>query len=209
MLGGTITLWAEVMSFKSWKENKAETKRKKAKAKIRGRQAAAKLEGKPWANTMTYLEFPVCPKSLQLCSTLCHPMDCSLPGSSGHGILQTRILEWIVMPSSRGSFQPRDWTCVSYISCIGRFHTKYYLSWLQAAVAYSRVLVPSQRLRPCSTEHWILDTRSVVSDKVLAENNFHKTEISEKSKVLIRRDKSTVHVDRHMGRLRKRVASSW
>ena len=42
----------------------------------------------------------------QLCRTLCDPMDCSLPGSSIHGILQARILEWVAMPSS-GNF-PRD-----------------------------------------------------------------------------------------------------
>ena len=44
----------------------------------------------------------------QLCLTLCDPMDCSLSGSSVHGILQARILEWAVMPSSRGSSWPRD-----------------------------------------------------------------------------------------------------
>ena len=38
----------------------------------------------------------------QLCSTLCDPMDCSLPGSSVHGILQARILEWVAIPFSRG-----------------------------------------------------------------------------------------------------------
>ena len=46
-------------------------------------------------------------KSLQLCPTLCDPIDCSPPGSV-HGILQARILEWVVMPSSRGSSQPRN-----------------------------------------------------------------------------------------------------
>ena len=40
-------------------------------------------------------------------------MDCSLPGSSVHGILQARILECVTMPSSKGSSQPRDWTQVS------------------------------------------------------------------------------------------------
>ena len=45
--------------------------------------------------------------------TLCDPMDCSPPGSSVHGILQTRILEWIAIPFSRGSSQPRDRTQVS------------------------------------------------------------------------------------------------
>ena len=39
---------------------------------------------------------------------LCNPMDYSLPGSSVHGILQARILEWVAMPSSRGSPQPRS-----------------------------------------------------------------------------------------------------
>ena len=52
-------------------------------------------------------------KVAQSCLTLCDPMDCSLPGSSVHGILQARILEWAVMPSSRGSSRPRDQTQVS------------------------------------------------------------------------------------------------
>ena len=60
----------------------------------------------------------------QLCLILCDPMDWSQPGSSVHGILWTRILEWVVMPSSRGSTWPRAWTSVSCISCItGRFFT--------------------------------------------------------------------------------------
>ena len=43
-------------------------------------------------------------KTLQLCPTLCGPIDCSLPGSPVHGIFQARILEWVAMPSSRGFF---------------------------------------------------------------------------------------------------------
>ena len=54
-------------------------------------------------------------KSLQLCLPLCNSMNSSPPGSSVHEILQARILEWIVMPSFRGSPQPRDRTCVSYM----------------------------------------------------------------------------------------------
>ena len=46
-------------------------------------------------------------------------MDCSPPGSSIHGILQSRILEWVAISSSRGSSQPRDRTHIFYISCIG------------------------------------------------------------------------------------------
>ena len=44
----------------------------------------------------------------QSCLTLCDPMDCNLPDSSVHGILQARILEWVAMPFSRGSSQPKD-----------------------------------------------------------------------------------------------------
>ena len=55
----------------------------------------------------------------KLCLTLCDPMNCRLPGSSVHGILQSRMLEWVAMPLYRGSSQPRDRT---YVSCIaGRF----------------------------------------------------------------------------------------
>ena len=59
-------------------------------------------------------------KALQSCPTLCNPMNCSLPGSSVIGILPARILEWIAMPSSRGSSSRRDQAHVSYVSCIGR-----------------------------------------------------------------------------------------
>ena len=49
-------------------------------------------------------------KDAQLCLTLFDPMDCSPPGSSVHGTLQAKILEWVAIPFSRGSSQPRDWT---------------------------------------------------------------------------------------------------
>ena len=44
----------------------------------------------------------------QSCLTLCESVDCSLPGSSVHVILQARILEWVAIPFSRGSSRPRD-----------------------------------------------------------------------------------------------------
>ena len=59
-----------------------------------------------------------CAQSLQSCLTLCDPMDCSLPGSSVHEILQKRILEWVAMPSSRESCQLRDRTRNSSMSCV-------------------------------------------------------------------------------------------
>ena len=52
----------------------------------------------------------------QLCLTLCDHMNYSPPGSSGHGILHARILEWVAMPSPRGFSWPRDWTQVSHIA---------------------------------------------------------------------------------------------
>ena len=60
-------------------------------------------------------------KLLPSCLTLCHPMDYSPPGSSVHGVLQTRILEWVAIPFSRGSSRPRDRTSVSCIFCMGRW----------------------------------------------------------------------------------------
>ena len=66
---------------------------------------------------------------LQSCPTLCDAMDCCLTDSSVHGILQAKILEWVAMPSSRVSSQPRDWSHVSCISCIaGRFFT-HWSTW--------------------------------------------------------------------------------
>ena len=49
----------------------------------------------------------------QLCTTLCNPVDCRPPGSSVHGILSARILEWVPIPFSRGSSEPREWIWVS------------------------------------------------------------------------------------------------
>ena len=57
----------------------------------------------------------------QSCLTLCSPMDCSLPSFSDHGIHQARILEWVAIPFSGGSSQPRDPTWVTYFA--GRFFT--------------------------------------------------------------------------------------
>ena len=61
----------------------------------------------------------------QLCLTLCTPMDCSLPGSSVHGIFQARVMEWIAISFSRGSSWPRNQTRVSRI--VGRHF--YHLSY--------------------------------------------------------------------------------
>ena len=78
---------------------------------------------KPTVTQVTWLWVPV--RSLCVLSRSSHvqlfaTMWTSPPGSSVRGILQARILEWVAMPSSRGSSQPRDRTCIFYVSYIGR-----------------------------------------------------------------------------------------
>ena len=69
-----------------------------------------------------------CAQSLS-CVRLCDPMGCSPPGSFVHGILQARILEWVAMPSFRGSSYSRDPTHVSGISCIDKRILYLYATW--------------------------------------------------------------------------------
>ena len=66
---------------------------------------------------LTYVCVPCHAKSLQASLSLCDTMDCSQPGSSVHRIVQARILEWVVMPSSRESSWSRDWTHISQVCC--------------------------------------------------------------------------------------------
>ena len=80
-------------------------------------------------------------KSLHSWLTLWDPMDCNLPGSSIHGILETRILEWVVIPSSRGSSQPRDQTLISMSPALsGEFFTISATIWDQTILCYGAVL---------------------------------------------------------------------
>ena len=78
-----------------------------------------------WKNHLSTGIFICMPtESPQSFLILCNPMDCSLPGSTVHGILQARILEWVAIPFSRGSSGPRDLTCIFCGSCIScRFFT--------------------------------------------------------------------------------------
>ena len=73
-----------------------------------------------WPFVYIYVCLCVC-LGAQLCPTLCNSMDCSPPDSSVHWILQAKILEWVAIPFSKESSQPRDRT---YISCtVSRFFT--------------------------------------------------------------------------------------
>ena len=102
----------------------------------------------------TYFSTGMRAKSLQLCRILCDPVDCSLPGSLVHGILQARILEWVAMPSSRRSSQPRDRTCGSPVSCIaGGFFTTS-ATW-EATIYESKVYVTVEKLLNLSESQFL------------------------------------------------------
>ena len=76
----------------------------------------------------------------QSCPTLCDPMDCSSPGSSVLGILQARILEWVAISFSRGSFWPRDWTWVSCITW------RFFIVWATREayiISYFKATLPN------------------------------------------------------------------
>ena len=109
-------------------------------------------------------------------------MDCSPPGSFVHGIPQARILEWVVMPSSRGYSWPRDWTQVSCIT--GRFFTSEpvdpanYISVLGSIITF-----PKKHL--CNTWVfilWIVSNKDLVfffqtMKKWTLSNNFNHLDI--------------------------------
>ena len=86
----------------------------------------------------------------QSCSTLCDPLDCKPPGSSVNGILQARILEWVAMPSSRGTSQPRD-LCWLYLYA-------YYIQessiWWLLLTAWLHEQVLKKMERTVTYPHW-------------------------------------------------------
>ena len=91
----------------------------------------------------------------QSCPTLCDPMDCSLPGSSLHGILQARVLEWVAISSSRGSSQPRDQTRVSHIPGIKVFSNKLvvFIRWPKYC-SFSFSISPSNEYLKLEDLNW-------------------------------------------------------
>ena len=76
---------------------------------------AESLNCSPETITTLFISYESESEVAQSCLTLCGPMDCSLPGSSLHGILQARVLEWVAISFSRGSSRPRDQTRISRI----------------------------------------------------------------------------------------------
>ena len=95
----------------------------------------------------------------QSCLTLCNPMDCSPPGSSVHGILQARILEWVAIPFSRGSSQARDQT---QVSCIA---SRFFTIWATreaSMIPYASELSHSSWVRPLATP-WTVVAKSCLT----------------------------------------------
>ena len=84
-------------------------------------------------------------KWLQLCPTLCDPIDSSPPGSSAPGILQARTLEWVAISFSRGSSWPRDWTRISCAA--GRFFTDWATREALRVDVYPKSFLPTLQTR--------------------------------------------------------------
>ena len=113
----------------NWKPRRASgitSKKKKKKKESQQAGGSRKINLTQWSIVL----------SSQSCPTLCNPVACSLLGSSLQRVYQTRILEWVAIPSCRASSQPRDQTCISSVSCIDRqilYHQRHLGSAAAAA----------------------------------------------------------------------------
>ena len=116
-------------------------------------------------------------KSLQLCPILCNLTECSLPGSSVHGLLQARILEWVALTSFKASSLPRDQTPVSHIylhwqvaSLLLAPHGKFHYSYVE-----SKIVKPiGAKGRMPGREKWAEIDKGEPSFSYLRINNFWK-----------------------------------
>ena len=89
-----------------------------------------------------YYRYVPCVSSVaQLCLTLWEPMDCSLPGSSVHGISQAKILEWVAIACSRVSSWPKDRTHVSSVSCTVKWFFTTSTPWEASIDVYYVFLI--------------------------------------------------------------------
>ena len=107
------------------------------------------------------LTFRVCACTWS-CPILWDPMDCNPPGSSVHGILWARIQELVAISFSRGSSRPRDWTCVSCVSCIGRW-VLYQLSHQGSPWIFY--------LPPLTLHQWAIHLYSTLSHILIVEKH--------------------------------------
>ena len=79
-----------------------------------------------------------CNPCAQLCPTLWDPTDCSPPGSSAHGIFPARTLEWVAIPSSRGSSWPLEMEPMYHLHCRGIFFFKCWATWKSTVIHRAR-----------------------------------------------------------------------
>ena len=105
---------------------------------------------------------------------ICHPMDCSPPGSFVHRILQARILEWFAISFSKGSSGPRDWIWVSCIA--GRFFTNWAIReahWIYSALKRNEIFHLRQRDGPSgyhTNENESNSKRKILHDSIYVCN---------------------------------------
>ena len=121
-------------------------------------------------------------QSLSHVQLFCDPMDCSKPGSSVHGILQARILEWVAISYSRGSSQPRGWTCVSP-ALAGRFFSTepsgkphvYVYIYINSFIPYNSpmIAVPFCTVLICNHLLKVTDRRLKISMQIQAYFPLH------------------------------------
>ena len=118
----------------------------------------------------------------QSCLTLCDPTDCSPPGSSVHGIILARILEWVAISFFRGSSQPRDRAHISYGSYIARWILYHWATWTymytvhihncKILCVYFNLLFPNRqwwgRWKSCLTKYKIWGSEYMEISKLLS-----------------------------------------
>ena len=110
----------------------------------------------------------------QLCSTLYDIIDCSPPGSSVHGLLQARILEWVAIPFSRGSSWPKDQTQVSCIA--GGFFTVWATLTFYRMVN-SEQLYANEKNNGKKKVSFIFKKRTVNSNKACSIRGLFKSRV--------------------------------
>ena len=118
---------------------------------------------------MTWL---VCVLIAQSCPTLCDPMSYSPPGSSVHGIFQTRILEWVAISISMGSSRPRDRTHISWIGRQIFYHWATRKAHARAYLVFTKITMTIPRYQE---KYFLLQLISIWKIKKLRRewNKYH------------------------------------
>ena len=103
---------------------------------------------------------------------LCNPMDCSLPGSSVHGVSQATILEWVAISSSRESSRPRDQTHISCVSCISRWILYHWITREAPLILVGATVHLKFNQYTHSPSVWV--STALVPDQVVGNDGYYK-----------------------------------